>query len=107
MESRQPIDGRANRLRTIRSTHASRFDPPMTTVRRWLSDPRAMMDLFVVAIVATLAVIDTASASSEDIAGRRAADGFAYALVIVASVGLAWRRRSPILALAVVSTGIL
>ena len=35
--------------------------------------------------------------------GERAADGFAYALVVAGSVSLVWRRRAPIAVLAVVT----
>ena len=70
---------------------------------RWSRDPRVLVDLFVAAVVAVLAVVDVASTSAEPLRGDRTADGLAYALVIAGSVTLVWRRRAPIAVLAIVT----
>ncbi len=75
----------------------------MSVSRRWVPDPRVLVDLVVAAVVAVLAVVDVASASAEGLPGERTADGFAYALVIAGSVSLVWRRRAPIAVLAIVT----
>ena len=64
--------------------------------RRWRADPRVLVDLVVAAVVAVLAVFEVAPSSAEALPGERTADAVAYALVIVASVSLVWRRRAPI-----------
>jgi signal transduction histidine kinase len=74
----------------------------MIATRRWMPDPRVLVDLAVAAVIVVLAVFDVASASSHRLAGERPADGFAYALVIAGSVSLVWRRRVPITVLAIV-----
>ena len=79
----------------------------MTAARRWLSDPRVVVDLIVVGVVAILGVVDVAAASTERIPGERPADGLAYALVIAAAVSLFWRRRAPVLVLSIVSAALI
>lgn len=63
-----------------------------------------MVDLVVATVVTVLSVVDVASASAEHLPGERAADGFAYALVIAGSASMVWRRRAPIAVLAIVTT---
>ena len=75
----------------------------MKVTRRWERDPRTLVDLVVVAVVAVLSVVDVASTSASPLPGDRPADGFAYALVIVGSISLIWRRRMPIVVLAIVT----
>ncbi len=75
----------------------------MKVTRRWDRDPRMLVDLVVVIVVAVLSVVDVASTSASPLPGDRAADGFAYALVIVGSISLIWRRRMPIAVLAFVT----
>jgi signal transduction histidine kinase len=74
----------------------------MNAARRWARDPRVLIDLVVAAVVAVLAVAELAVTSAEALPGERTADAFAYALVIVGSVSLVWRRRTPIAVLAIV-----
>jgi signal transduction histidine kinase len=78
----------------------------MSIARRWARDPRVAVDLVVAAVVGVLSVFDVAAASAERLAGQRAADWLAYALVIAGSVSLIWRRRSPIVVLAIVTTAL-
>jgi signal transduction histidine kinase len=75
----------------------------MTFAPRWVRDPRVLVDLVVAAVVIVLSVVEVATTSAEALAGERTADGLAYALVIVGSVSLIWRRRAPIAVLALVS----
>ena len=70
---------------------------------RWVRDPRALVDLVIAAVVAVLSVIEVATTSAEALPGDRAADGFAYALVIAGSLSLVWRRRAPVAVLASVT----
>lgn len=74
----------------------------MKSLRRWLSDPRVLVDVAVAVVVAVLAVADVA-ASSADESAERAGDLLAYSLVIVGAASLFWRRRYPVAVLAVVS----
>ena len=78
----------------------------MTAVRGWLADRRLMIDVLVAAVVTVLAVVDTASTSTERLAGERPAGALAYVIVIAASASLAWRRRAPIAVLAVVTVAV-
>jgi signal transduction histidine kinase len=75
----------------------------MSFRRRSAPDPRVLVDVLVATVVAVLSVVDVASASSERLEGERAADWIAYALVIVGSLSLVWRRRRPIAVLAFVT----
>jgi signal transduction histidine kinase len=70
-------------------------------------DPRVLVDLFVVVVVAVFSVVDVAQASGERLPGERTADGWAYALVVVGSVSLLWRRRFPVAVLAIVSAALI
>jgi signal transduction histidine kinase len=84
--------------------HGSTNGSAMKVVRGSLPDPRMLVDLLVAVIVAVLAVVDVASVSSEPVPWERTADGLAYALVIIAALSLVWRRRAPLVVLAVVTT---
>jgi signal transduction histidine kinase len=75
----------------------------MNATRRWLRDPRVLIDLVVGAVVGVLSVTEVAMASSEPLPGDRTADALAYALVVAGSVSLVWRRRAPIAVLAFVT----
>jgi len=75
----------------------------MSATRRWLADPRVLVDVAVAVVVAVLSVVDVASASAVVQPGQRSADALAYALVIVGSLNLFWRRRVPIAVLAIVT----
>jgi signal transduction histidine kinase len=74
----------------------------MTASRAWNVRPRAVLDTVIAALIAVFAVIDVASTSAERLPGERAADVWAYALVVVASASLVWRRRAPLVVLGVV-----
>ncbi len=76
----------------------------MGVTRRWAPEPRLLVDLVVAAVIAVLSVAEVASTSAEASPWERTADGFAYALVIAASVSMVWRRRTPIVVLAIVTT---
>jgi signal transduction histidine kinase len=78
----------------------------MRAIRRWLRDPRVLVDLAVATVVAVLSVFDVASASAEGLPGQRPADAVAYALVIAGSVSLVWRRRTPIAVLLIVTAAL-
>ncbi len=78
----------------------------MSLIRKWVRDPRLLVDLVVAVVVAVLSVVEVASTSAEALAGERTADAFAYALVIAGSVCLVWRRRRPITVLAVVTVAL-
>ena len=67
----------------------------MSPARRWVSDPRHLVDLLVVVVVGVLSVADVASADDAGIEGRRPADALAFVLVIAGSVSLYWRRSLP------------
>jgi signal transduction histidine kinase len=75
----------------------------MRATRRWLADPRVLVDVAVAVVVAVLSVVDLASASSVVQPGQRSADALAYALAIVGSLNLFWRRRASIAVLGVVT----
>jgi signal transduction histidine kinase len=75
----------------------------MSGTRRWFADPRVLVDLAVAVAVAVLSVVDLASSSADVQPGQRPADALAYALVIVGSLNLFWRRRAPIAVLAIVT----
>jgi signal transduction histidine kinase len=75
----------------------------MSGTRRWFADPRVLVDVAVAVAVAVLSVVDLASSSAVVQPGQRPADALAYALVIVGSLNLFWRRRAPIAVLAVVT----
>lgn len=75
----------------------------MSTLRRWAADPRLVVDVVVVVIVAALAVFDVSTSSAERRVGETTADALAYALVLAGALALAWRRRAPIVVLAVVT----
>jgi signal transduction histidine kinase len=75
----------------------------MGATRRWLADPRVLVDVAVAVVVAVLSVVDVASASAVVQPGQRSADALAYALVVVGSLNLFWRRRAPIAVLAIVT----
>jgi signal transduction histidine kinase len=75
----------------------------MSSDRRWVSDPRRLVDLLVVVVVGVLSVADVASANDIGIQGQRPVDALAYVLVIAGSVSLYWRRRAPIVVLAFVT----
>jgi len=75
----------------------------MMVSRSWARDPRVLIDLVVAAAVAALSVVEVASTSAEPLPGDRPADALAYALVIAASISLVWRRRAPIVVLAIVT----
>jgi signal transduction histidine kinase len=74
----------------------------MSVVRRWARDPQALLDVVLAAIVAVLSLADVA-ASSADESADRATDALAYVLVIIGSGSLIWRRRAPLVMLAVVT----
>lgn len=74
----------------------------MTAARRWLTDPRILVDVLVVVVVAVLAVADVAGSAKND-SSQRATDGLAYALVFAGSISLFWRRRAPVVVLTIVS----
>jgi signal transduction histidine kinase len=78
----------------------------MSVTRRRAPAPRVLFDVAVAGMVTMLAVIDVASVSDQRLPGERPADAFAYTLVIAGSMSLVWRRRAPIVVLAVVSTTI-
>jgi signal transduction histidine kinase len=75
----------------------------MSAIRRWSSDPRRLVDVCVVVVVAVLSVADVAASSADRLPAQRAADALAYALVLVGSLALGWRRRAPVVVLAVVT----
>jgi signal transduction histidine kinase len=75
----------------------------MSALRRRLSDPRLLVDVLVVVVVAVLSVVDVAASSSDRLPGQRPADALAYVLVLVGALSLAWRRRAPVAVLAVVT----
>jgi len=75
----------------------------MVSARRLTSDPRVLVDVVVAAVVAVLAVVELTTTSAEPLPGERPADAFAYAIVIAGSLCLAWRRRQPIVVLALVT----
>src|SRR5262245_30520568 len=75
----------------------------MSSTRRWFVDPRVVVDVAVAVGVAVLSVVDLASSSANVQPGQRSADALGYALVIVGSLNLFWRRRAPIAVLAVVT----
>jgi signal transduction histidine kinase len=77
--------------------------PAMSSARRRPPDPKWLVDVLVVVVVAVLSVVDVASASDAGISGQRAADALAYVLVLFGSVSLYWRRRAPIVVLAIVT----
>ena len=70
------------------------------SARPWRT-PAHLFDAAVAVVVGVLAVVDLASAS--DVAGERAPDALAYALVVAGSLSLFWRRRRPILVLGAVT----
>ena len=74
----------------------------MNAFRRWVSDPRVVVDLVIALVVAVLAAADIAASSTNDPAARPA-DALAYTLVVVGSASLVWRRRAPVAVLAVVT----
>jgi signal transduction histidine kinase len=79
----------------------------MTSARRWTSDPRRVIDVAVAAVVAVLSVVELTTTSAEPRPGERPADAFAYAIVIAGAISLVWRRRRPIVVLAIVTTVLL
>lgn len=74
----------------------------MSVTRRWPPNARMLIDALVAAVVAVLAVVEVAQTSADALPGERAADGFAYALVITAALSLVWRRRAPVAVMAIV-----
>jgi signal transduction histidine kinase len=68
----------------------------MSAPGRWRSDPRVLLDLFVVAVVAVLAIADLASVDAGRQDAQRPADALAYALVVCGAAALYWRRRVPV-----------
>jgi len=68
-----------------------------------MSDPGRLVDVFVVVVVALLAVADVATAADNTEPWQRPVDALAYVLVLAGSVSLYWRRRAPILVLAFVT----
>ena len=72
-------------------------------VRSTSERPRGLVDVAVAVLVGVLSLFDVAAASAERLPGERPADGFAYALIVLAAVSLVWRRRAPIGVLAVVT----
>jgi signal transduction histidine kinase len=74
----------------------------MNAVRRLMRDQRLVVDVVVAVVVAVLAVADIA-ASSADEASDRGADPLAYVLVLIGAASLMWRRRAPVVVLAVVT----
>src|SRR4249919_1557647 len=95
--------GRTPPCRSLQSTHGSTAGSAMMVSRSWARDPRVLIDLVVAAAVAALSVVEVASTSAEPLPGDRPADALAYALVIAASISLVWRRRAPIVVLAIVT----
>ena len=83
--------------------HDQQVRQAMTALRRLASDPGRLVDLLVVGVVGLLAVADVAAAASTTEDWQRPVDGLAYALVIVAAVSMYWRRRAPVVVLAVVT----
>lgn len=75
----------------------------MNATRRWFADAAHLVDLFVVVVVALLAVADVASTANTTEAWQRPVDALAYILVLAGSVSLYWRRRAPIAVLAFVT----
>ena len=75
----------------------------MSALRRPAPDTRVLVDVVVAAVVAVLSVVEVATTSANRLPGDRAADGYAYALVAVGALSLAWRRRAPLAMLAVVT----
>jgi signal transduction histidine kinase len=74
----------------------------MSFLRRWARDPKVVLDVVLAAVVAVLSIADIA-ASSADETTDRPADALAYALVVIGSASLIWRRRAPVAMLAVVT----
>jgi signal transduction histidine kinase len=62
-----------------------------------------LVDVVVATVVAVLSLVEVATTSTNRLPGVRAADGYAYALVAVGAMSLAWRRRAPIAMLAIVT----
>jgi signal transduction histidine kinase len=75
----------------------------MSDRRTWPLDPRVLVDLLVAVVVGVLSAADLASANDVGLTGRRDADALGYALVIVGSASLFWRRRAPVVVLAIVT----
>jgi signal transduction histidine kinase len=67
-----------------------------------MRDQGLVVDVVIAAVVAVLAVADIAASSADD-ASERAADPLAYVLVLIGAASLIWRRRAPVVALAVVT----
>jgi len=76
----------------------------MISARRWTNDPRVLIDVVVAAVVAVLSVVELTTTSAEPLPGERPADALAYAIVIVGAISVAWRRRHPVVVLAIVTT---
>jgi signal transduction histidine kinase len=79
----------------------------MSAIRRWSIDPRLLLDLVVVAVITVLALADVASASAENLAWERSADGLAYAIVLTGCIAMFWRRRIPITVLLLVTAALI
>lgn len=78
----------------------------MSVIRRFNADRRVLVDVLVFVVVAVLAVVEVAQTSADKLPGQRPADGLAYALVIVGALSLAWRRRVPLVVLAIVTVAL-
>ncbi len=78
----------------------------MKVTRRWEPDTRVLVDLVIAAVIAVFSVVDVASTSASPMPGDRAADGFAYALVVAGAISLVWRRRAPIAVLVIVTAAL-
>jgi signal transduction histidine kinase len=77
--------------------------PAVSTARRWVTDPGRLVDVLVVVVVAVLSIADVASAHNSAEYWQRPVDALAYVLVIVGSLSLYWRRRAPVVVLAIVT----
>jgi signal transduction histidine kinase len=61
-----------------------------------------VVDIAVAGVVAVLSVVDVAAETDMARPGDRPADALAYALVVLGSLSLFWRRRAPVAVLAIV-----
>ncbi len=73
---------------------------------RRVRNARLLVDVCIAVVIGVFTIFDVAEASSKPEVGERPADWFAYALVIVGSVSLVWRRALPITVLAVVTAAL-
>lgn len=76
-----------------------------TKSRRKPSVGPLMFDIAVAALLTTLAIID--AVADEVLAGEREPDAMAFGLIVVAGLSLVWRRRKPLVVLAVVGVAMI